>query len=87
MANDAGTAYLGGFAPGSAHTISNSYGTLNCRTTTILRGGPFMGIKWNLTPSAQWSGSRQNIFLAVRDRANLADGPNKVGTWTIQVAP
>lgn len=86
LMNDDGTSYLGGFAPGSAHTISNSYGTLNCGMTTVSRQGTGLDIKWNLTPNAQWAGSQQNLFLAVRDRANLTAGSTKIGTWTIQAA-
>jgi hypothetical protein len=35
LLNDAGTQYLGGYAPGTANTISNSQCTLNVASSTI----------------------------------------------------
>lgn len=35
LRNDANTGWLGGYAPGSANTIENSYLRLNCALTTI----------------------------------------------------
>ena len=39
LRNDSGTSWLGGYTPGSANTIENSYTKLNCSSTS-LSGSP-----------------------------------------------
>ncbi len=39
LRNDAGNAWLGGYAPGSANTITNGQVTLDCSDTDVLRSG------------------------------------------------
>jgi hypothetical protein len=83
--NDAGTGWLGGFAPGAARTISNSRGSLSCANTTVsLRSNSVKVIfAITLTGPASWKGTTQNVALYCRDRGQLEAPYANFGTWTI----
>lgn len=84
LLNDAGTGYLGGFAPGSANTITNSRGWLNCSGTSVTRSGNILTLKMNLVISnGTWAGTRQNVWLFCSDRGNLLDAFEIKGSWTL----
>jgi hypothetical protein len=87
--NDAGTGFLGGFAPGSNNVISNSRGSLDCANTTVTKTGNTITIAWRIAATTELSGLRLNCFLFTRDKANLIDNFEAFGTWTItgNVAP
>lgn len=89
LLNDAGTAFLGGFAPGSNNVISNSRGSLNCAKSSVTRSGNSISIVWSVTPTTELAGLRLNCYLFTRDKANLIDNFEAFGTWTItgNVAP
>ena len=74
---------MGGFAPGSAHVISNRQGSLDCAQTSVAVSGVNLTINWSLTPSRAWAGTTQNLFLFVRDKASQHDGWDQLGQWTI----
>jgi hypothetical protein len=80
--NDAGTALVGGFAPGSSNVISNSQGTLNCADTTVTAGGTTLTVGWNFTPAASYGGVK-NLYLAAADASGANSGWQTLGTWTI----
>jgi hypothetical protein len=84
--NDAGTSWLGGFAPGAPNVITNSQGSLNCATTTISGVGDQIVVNWSITPAAKWAGSTQQVYLYVNDRSGAFAGWNQMGTWTITQA-
>ncbi len=83
LRNDAGTAFIGGFVPGSNNTISNSQGSLNCANTTVSKSGDTLTLNWSLVPAAKWAGTTQNIYLYVRDVGGLTDGFDLMGAWSI----
>jgi peptidoglycan/xylan/chitin deacetylase (PgdA/CDA1 family) len=74
--------YVGGFAPGSAHIIFSSQGSLDCSRTTVWRLGNTLTVNWRITPAPSFVGTR-SLCLFVRDRANLNGGLVSMGTWTI----
>lgn len=80
--DDAGTRLLGGFAPGSANTISNSQGTLNCAATTVSTSGSVLVVGWSFTPKAAFAGNKL-VYLRVFDVANASDDFDRMGTWNI----
>ncbi|HVF10308.1 MAG TPA: hypothetical protein VNA16_05875, partial [Abditibacteriaceae bacterium] len=82
LLNDANSAWLGGFAPGSANVISNRQGSLDCANTTVSQDGNNLTVNWSLTPKAAFAGPR-SLFLYVRDTAGLTDGYDKLGEWSI----
>jgi uncharacterized delta-60 repeat protein len=82
LRNDANTAWLGGFAPGSANTISNTMGTLNCAAVTVSSTSDTLTVNWNLTPSSAAVGTNQ-LSMYVRDMEGNTDGWDIMGTWNI----
>ncbi|MBI4706340.1 MAG: hypothetical protein HY761_00215 [Candidatus Omnitrophica bacterium] len=80
--NDAGNAWLGGFAPGSNNLIENSYVKLNCAQTTVSGSGQTMFVNWAVTFKPPFVGTK-NMYLYVRDDSNAYQPLTKRGTWTI----
>ena len=84
LIGDDGGTLLGGFAPGSANTISNSQGTLNC-ADVIIRGIGVnqIEIQWSFTPAATFSGVKQ-LRASGTDRAESGSSLDVTyGTWTL----
>ncbi|HAH20467.1 MAG: hypothetical protein A2Y00_08875 [Omnitrophica WOR_2 bacterium GWF2_43_52] len=85
--NDANTAWLGGYAPGSANLIENSYVRLNCAMTTATGSGSSLTISWNVTFKPAYSGRTYNTYLrAVDDASGSASWASK-GTYTVNRSP
>jgi len=84
LANDAGSSWLGGFAPKSANTIENSYVKLNCSKSTISNSGTTLTIKWAVTFKSTFGGAK-NTYLYVKDDYNAFVDWTKKGTYTINV--
>ena len=74
--------WLGGFAPLSNNVISNSQGSLNCALTTVGGNGNTLTVNWSFTPASTWMGGRY-IYMQVRDKSNLVDGWDQMGTVQI----
>ena len=87
LRNDANTRWLGGYAPGSANTVENSYVKLNCALTTAAGSGTTLTITYNLTFKAAYSGKAYNSYLAVKDDAGGSVGFTKKGTYTVNYPP
>jgi hypothetical protein len=84
LLNDAGTGYLGGIVAGSPGIITNSRGSLNCALTTVTRGANTISVNWRISlKNSSWTGTRQNVSLFTRDRADAVDGVENFGTWTL----
>ncbi len=86
LRDDANSAWLGGFAPGSANVIANSQGKLDCALTTVGKQGNDLTIGWRLIANAGWAGTTQKVFLFVRDKDTNSDGWDQPGTWQITAA-
>jgi len=82
MLNDAGTAYLGGFAPGSPHTITNGQGVLDCARTTISPQGNTLTVRWRLIPSGVFVGSH-SLYMFARNRQGYESAFQSMGTWKV----
>jgi hypothetical protein len=80
--NDAGTAAGGGFAPGSANTISNGQGSLNCAATSVSINGNNLVVNWNFTPAPGFTGAN-NAYLMATDQAGASATFAQKGTWTV----
>jgi CSLREA domain-containing protein len=85
LRNKANTAWLGGFAPGSSSVISETggQGSLDCAPIQVSKSGNTLTITWSFTPAATFSGGK-NLYLYVKDKANVADGWDQAGTWNVQ---
>jgi hypothetical protein len=84
LVNDAGTAYVGNCAPGSAGTLTNSQGSLNCQPTTVDGSGNDLTIGWSITPKIAFTSTTpKNIYTHVKDNSNVQVGWVDKGDWTI----
>jgi hypothetical protein len=75
-------ALLGGYAPGSANTITNSLGTLDVANTSVSRSGNTMTVNWAISAKATMAGTN-NLQLMARDRSFGWSPLTTLGTWTI----
>jgi hypothetical protein len=80
--NDAGTTFVGGFAPGSANLIQNSQGILHCAQTTVTKSGNAITVNWSVSGKPGFVGAKP-LALRVVDNTGLSDGLENFGTWTI----
>jgi hypothetical protein len=80
--NDANTAWLGGYAPGIAIVIENSYAKLDCAQTTVTGSATTMTVNWAVTIKPPFTGAK-NTYLYVRDDTNTYVNLTKKGTWNI----
>jgi len=83
LRNDANSSWLGGFAPGSANIIENTYAKLDCAATTISGSGNTLTVNWKVTFKSGFLGAK-NMYLYVRDDANAYKNWTQAGTWNIQ---
>ncbi len=81
--DDAGTTWLGGFAPGSSNSISNSQGSLNCAQTSAEKFENQVIVRWSITPNSSLAGSTQNLYLYAKDSKGQSDGYTMLGAWQI----
>ncbi len=85
LLNNAGTRWLGGFAPGSAKVIRNSQCTLNCARTTVAKSGRTAKVRWNLVFRASFGGLKR-LYLRCTDRQGGAAPWEKKGTWRVDTS-
>ena len=86
LRNNANSAWVGGFAPGSANIIANSYAKLDCSKTTISSSGTSLSIKWAATFKSIFYGAKK-AYLYVKDDSNAYVNWTQKGTWTINRLP
>ena len=81
--NDAGTAWIGGFAPGSNQTIENSQIKLNCLATTVQGSGNTLTVNWAITFKQSYTGRTYNTYLYAKDDNKARAKWKQKGTWTV----
>jgi hypothetical protein len=86
LRNDANSAWIGGFTPGSNNTIENSYTKLNCANTAVTGSGVTLTVKWAVTLKSTFYGSKKT-YLYVKDDSNAYKSWTKVGTWVSNRPP
>lgn len=88
LASDDGASWLGGFAPGSANIIENSYSRLNCANTTVTGSYPNLTIAWNASFKPAFASTQsKNIYLKVIDGSGATSDWVQKGTWTVYAMP
>ncbi len=88
LRNDAGTAWDGGCAPGSANAISNRLVTVNCADSVATMVGDQLEVQWSihLTPAAD--GRRFNVWMYTMDTFGRTDGWDQMGfLWILEQPP
>lgn len=84
LRNDANTAWLGGFAPGTANVIENSYAKLHCDQTSVTGAGTTMTVSWAITFKSTFVGAKKS-YLYVNDDVGANSGYVQKGTITVQL--
>lgn len=87
LRNDANTAWLGGFAPGSANTVENSAVKLNCASTTVSGSGTTLVVYWNLTFKSAFSGTYYTTYLYVKDDSGSYVNLTAKGNYAVNEVP
>lgn len=82
LRNNSGNEWLGGYAPGSSRVISNSYGSLNCTSTTVEKNGNTLRVRLSITPTTSFEGQK-NIYMKVESTDGQESDWVKKGEWTI----
>jgi hypothetical protein len=82
LVDEDGQTLLGGFAPGSANTISNRLGTLDCAGTTVTRAGDTLTVNWRVAGNAPLAGETL-VQQISRDRSKVWSGTTACGTWVL----
>ncbi|MFA6217599.1 MAG: SpvB/TcaC N-terminal domain-containing protein [Candidatus Omnitrophota bacterium] len=82
LRNNSNSSWTGGYAPGSAKVIDNSYAKLDCSKTTVSGSGNTLTINWNVTFRTGSAGTK-NLYLSVQDDAGASVSLVNKGTWTI----
>lgn len=85
--NDANNAWLGGYSPGSASVVENSYCTLYCSETTVSGSGATLTVNWKLKLKPTMAGKLCSAWAMVIDDTNLRDGWDKMGSFIISQPP
>ncbi|MDE3166012.1 MAG: malectin, partial [Acidobacteriota bacterium] len=84
LANDAGTAWNGGFNPGSSSSASNSYCTLYGAGSSINASGNQLSVTVNVAFQPSTFSGTKNSYLNVYDNEGLYTGWQQMGTWTVE---
>ena len=84
LRNDAGDAWLGGYAPGADQTLENSRVRVALPWCRVLpsRDGKSLYITWALAFKSDFAGS-YNQFLYARHQSGYEQGFDDVGDWTV----
>ena len=82
LRNDANSAWLGGYAPGSAKTIENSYAKVDCASTTVSGSGNTLTVTWSISFKSTYVGVK-NTYLQATDMSNASSGWIQKGSWMI----
>jgi hypothetical protein len=80
--SDDGSAWLGGFAPGSLNTLENSQARVHCALTTMQGVGDTVEVKWAIEFKAGYTGAKKT-GLKCKDRNNARAKAAWKGTWTV----
>ncbi len=83
LRNDGNTSWLGGYIPGSANIIQNSYASLDCSKATISGSVTTLTVNWSVTLKSTFMGTK-NTYLYVKDDLSAYQGWVQKGNWTIQ---
>ena len=83
LRNDTDTVWLGGYTPGSGYTISNSYCTLDCLTTTFGKSGNNLRVNWRITLKSAMAGKACKSWLYTIDDQGLTDPWDQLGVYSV----
>lgn len=82
LRNDAGNAWLGPVAPGSATTLANSQCTVGPASTAVDASGDRLTLSLSVQFQASFAGARR-VYLLAEDSAYQTSGWSNAGSWTV----
>jgi hypothetical protein len=85
--NDDGSAWKGGFSPGTDNVIENSYCKLYCKETTVSGSGATLTVNWRMEFKPTMAGKTCGAWLYVKDDNSLSDGWDRLGTFSVGQSP
>jgi hypothetical protein len=83
LLNDDGSAWTGGFAPGSANVLENSQAQVDCSLTFLHGSGDTLAVAWTITFKPAYVGSHKTYLKAIDMQGARAKAAKK-GTWTLE---
>ena len=87
LANDAGTAWLGPVALGSAGSLQNSQCTIDAGSSSVLGSGMNLTVNLALSFKSAFTGAK-NVYMDVASAATgLDSGWQQRGSWTVPAVP
>jgi uncharacterized repeat protein (TIGR01451 family) len=84
--SDDGSAWLGGFAPGSDDVLENSQAKVYCKRARMRARGDTLGVRWAIEFKSGYVGTKK-IGLGCRDVHNAWAKRQWKGAWTIATPP
>jgi uncharacterized repeat protein (TIGR01451 family) len=84
--SDDGSAWLGGFAPGSDSILENGQAKVYCKKTKTRARGDTLGVRWAIEFKSEYVGAKK-LGLGCRDVDNAWARQQWKGAWTIAVPP
>jgi hypothetical protein len=80
--DDTGTAWLGGFAPGSANTLENGQAQVFCDQTSTQGSGTTLQVRWAISFKPGFTGAKKT-GLKCKDVSGAKSTAQWKGTWNI----
>lgn len=88
LAADVASASAGNCVPGSAVTLQNTQGTLNCAQTTATPSGRNLTMAWSITPKAAFaSATARSLWMTAADNSRANAAWTNKGQWTVTPPP
>lgn len=86
LANNASDNWLGGFAPGSGGSASNSQCSISGSGASVSTAGTQLTVQVPVTFQSSFSGTK-NEYLYALDGSGVTTGWQQMGTWTVPAPP
>jgi hypothetical protein len=86
LADNSGTNWLGGFAPGSAGTANNSYCSISGSGASVSGSGTQLSVTVPVTFQSVFAGAKNTYAITFDDDA-MNSGWQPMGTWTVPGTP
>ncbi|HWQ55153.1 MAG TPA: chitobiase/beta-hexosaminidase C-terminal domain-containing protein [Bryobacteraceae bacterium] len=86
LADNSGTAWLGGFAPGSAGSASNSYCSISGSGASVSGSGTQLSVTVPVTFQGAFAGAK-NQYVIAYNTEGLDSQWQQMGTWTVPAPP
>jgi hypothetical protein len=77
------SAYIGGYAPGTAKILDNGILKLYCADTTVTRVGNTLTVNWSMAIESTFTATSCNAYMQVSNQLGKSDTWEKMGAFTL----